>query len=222
MPELKGLIFDLDGTLVDSAPDLRHALNAMLEQYERRGLGLDEVKTMVGDGMMPLIDRAFAATGGAPPGFNAYNSFQTFIAQYRNMKADPAQVYPDAVATLEKYQGAGVKLGVCTNKQEAATHRLLEQLGLSRFFTFVAGGDTFVAHKPHPDHVRGVIERLGVPATQCAMVGDGLNDVRAAQGAGIPCIVVMHGYTADYAELGADKLIPGFKELPAALKELGF
>src|SRR5277367_1957099 len=103
MPHLQGLIFDLDGTLVDSAPDLRHALNAMLEQHERRPLSLDEVKTMVGDGMMPLIDRAFTVTGGTPPGFNAYTSFQAFIAHYRSLKADVAQVYPGARAMLEKY-----------------------------------------------------------------------------------------------------------------------
>jgi phosphoglycolate phosphatase len=222
MPQLQGLIFDLDGTLVDSAPDIRQALNATLAQHGRRELSLHEVKAMVGDGMMPLIDRAFAATGGKPNDFNAYQSFQAFIAHYRNLKADPSQLYPVARETIEHYHDAGVKLGICTNKQEAATLRLLEELGVRRFFGFVAGGDTFTTHKPHPDHVKGVIEKLKVSAANCAMVGDGLNDVRAAQGAGIPCIVVMHGYTEDYAALGADKLIKGFADLPDALSVLGF
>ena len=128
MTELKGLIFDLDGTLVDSAPDLRQALNAMLKESGRQGLGIDEVKRLVGDGMMPLIDRAFAATGGPPPAYNAYGSFQTFIKHYRALPADAAQIYPGTREVLEKYKAAGVRLGVCTNKQEAATIKLMADL----------------------------------------------------------------------------------------------
>ena len=222
MPHLQGLIFDLDGTLLDSAPDLRQALNAVLDEHKRRPLTLEEVKAMTGDGMLPMLDRAFAVTGGPAPGLNSYALFQEFIKYYRSLAADCEQIYPHVRETLVHYHGKGVKLGVCTNKQEAATLRILEELGLNGYFTFVAGGDTFPVHKPHPDHVKGVIERFGVPPANCAMVGDGSNDVRAAQGAGIPCIVVMHGYTEDYAQLGADKLIGGFRELPPALETLGF
>src|ERR1700688_919321 len=96
MPQLQGLIFDLDGTLIDSAPDLRQALNAMLTEYGRLPLSLDEVKRAVGDAMMPLITRAFMATGGLPPGLNSYDCFESFIAHYRSLKPDPAQIYPQA------------------------------------------------------------------------------------------------------------------------------
>jgi len=222
MPQLKGLIFDLDGTLVDSAPDLRHALNATLAGFGRRALTPDEVKQAIGDGMMPMLNRAFAATGGEPPHFDSYACFQTFINHYRNLKPDAAQIYPEGHEILKKYHGRGVKIGLCTNKQEAASVRLLEQLDLAHYFAFISGGDTFQFHKPHPDHVRGVMRELGVEKENCVMVGDGPNDVRAAHGAGILCIVVTHGYSSDYSELGADRLIGGLGDLERALGELGF
>ncbi|MGE3623815.1 MAG: HAD family hydrolase [Bdellovibrionales bacterium] len=222
MPQLHGLIFDLDGTLVDSAPDLRQAINAVLKSAGRRPLTLDEVKAKVGDGMMPLMTRAFEATGGQPANFNAYNCFQDFVAQYRSLKADPSQIFPYVRELLEKYRTSGVKIGICTNKQEASTLRLLNDLDLMRYFDFVAGGDTFPTHKPHPDHVKGVMEKLDVVPPNAVMIGDGPNDIRAAQGAGIPCIAVAYGYGSDFAEYGADKIVADFRELPEALASLGF
>lgn len=222
MPRLSGLIFDLDGTLIDSAPDLRQALNAMLAEHGRRPMSLDEVKRAVGDGMIPLIERAFKETGGLPENFNSYNCFQNFIAHYRRLNADLGQIYPGAQETLAFYHGKGIKLGICTNKQEAATIHLLEALGLARYFSFVAGGDTFPEHKPHPGHVRGVLQALGIDAKECVMVGDSSNDVSAARGAGVRSIIVTHGYGGDYKLLGADKIIGGFEELAEGLEELGF
>jgi phosphoglycolate phosphatase len=222
MPKLSGLIFDLDGTLIDSAPDLRQALNAMLAEYGRRALSLDEVKQFVGDGMMPLIQRAFHATGGVPQDFNSYAGFQVFIGHYRDLKPDPSQIYPGAREALEFYFGKGIKLGMCTNKQGAATVQLLDQLDLAKYFSFVAGGDTFPEHKPHPGHVKGVLRELGIAPPECAMIGDSMNDARSARGAGVKSIVVTHGYRGDFQSLGADALIGRFEELPAALKALGF
>lgn len=222
MPLLQGLIFDLDGTLLDSAPDLRQALNRTLQAHGRRELVLDEVVQMVGDGMLPLLNRAFAATGEPVPESESYVRFQEFVTHYRGQKPDPSQIYPNARETLERFHGANVKLGICTNKQEASTLQLLDELRLKHYFTFVAGGDTFPVHKPNPGHVKGVIEKLGVPAQNCVMVGDGPNDVAAAHGAGIPCIVVTHGYGGDYSQLGATALIAGLRELRPALKALEF
>jgi phosphoglycolate phosphatase len=222
MPRLQGLIFDLDGTLLDSAPDLRQALNMMLKDHGRRALTLDEVKSMTGDGMLPMMERAFAATGAPLPASESYARFQGFITHYRILKPDPAQIYPHAGEMLERYHAAGVKLGICTNKQEEATMRLLKDLDLARHFTFIAGGDTFPVHKPNPGHVLGVMEKLQVATEDCVMIGDGSNDVRAAQGAGIPCILVTHGYGVDVEELGADSMIGSLRELPEALAKLGF
>lgn len=221
MRQIQGLIFDLDGTLLDSAPDLRQAVNLMLAQQSRRPLTLEEVKGLIGDGAMALVQRALAMTGGEPE--DVFPFVQQFIGHYRNIKADPSQIYPHVVPILEKYHGAGVKLGVCTNKQESASYRVLEQLGLRRYFEFIAGGDTFPVHKPNPEHLYGVITALDVPREGCVFIGDGINDVRAARGAKIPCIVVTHGYGMEKSEdLNADSVIAGFDELPTALAGLGY
>lgn len=221
MPVLQGLIFDLDGTLMDSAPDLRQALNGTLAAHGRRGLTLEETTRMVGDGMLTLLTRAFAATGTPVNDADSYALFQEFIDHYRNQKPDPAQVYPHTVETLAHYRDRNVKLGVCTNKQEAATIHLLQQLGLAKYFNFVAGGDTFPVHKPHPGHVKGVMDKLGVTAANCVMIGDGPNDVASAQGAGVPCLIVTHGY-GGFGQYDANRLIAGFHELSAALHRLGY
>lgn len=222
MPKLQGLIFDLDGTLVDSAPDLRQALNRTLAEQGRRGITLDETKSIVGDGMLTTLKRAFESTGAPIGDDQSYNYFQNFVGYYRGQKADSAQIYPRVVETLKYYQQRGVKLGLCTNKSEGSTLKLLDDLDLARLFTFVAGGDTFPMHKPHPDHVRGVISGIGLAAEGCVMVGDSTNDVQAAKGAGIPCLVVTHGYGMDIANLGADGLIGNFSELGKALQLLGY
>jgi phosphoglycolate phosphatase len=222
MPQLKGLIFDLDGTLLDSAPDLRQALNLTLAAHGRRPLTLEEATRLTGDGMLPMLSRAFAMTGKPIPDSESYIRFQEFITHYRKQKADPSQIYPHVIDSLKHFKKRGVAMGVCTNKQEASTIRLLEDLNIQNYFGFVAGGDTFPVHKPHPDHVRGVMQALKLSPANCVMVGDGSNDVRAAQGAGIPCILVTQGYGIDVEDLGAEAIIASFAELPTALQKLGF
>jgi phosphoglycolate phosphatase len=222
MPPLKGLIFDLEGTLLDGAVDLRQAVNLLLARHGRRDLSLDDVKNMARRGSMSLVQQAFEATGGLPS-TDVFPYVQQFVGFYRAIKPDSSQIYPHAVATLERYTVAGIKLGLCTNKQEAATYRVLEQLDLAKYFEFVAGGDTFPVHKPNPDHVYGVITALDVPRENCAFVGDGLNDIRAAHGAGIPCVLVTQGDKIDDAQTaGADTIIESLDRLPAALAGLGF
>ena len=222
MPILQAVLFDFDGTLVDSAPDIRQALNLTLQAHDRRAMTLDEVKALVGDGLLTTVHRAFAVTGTPIDESESYVRFQQFITHYRNQKPDPTQIYPHTLETIDALQNAGIKLGVCTNKQEAATLRLLEQLDLARYFTAVAGGDTFMVHKPNPGHITGLLEKMQVPAAQTVMVGDSLNDVRAAHGAYMPCIVVTHGYGVGLEEIGADALISGFPELSPTLAKLGF
>ena len=222
MPKLQGLIFDLDGTLVDSAPDLQHALNQTLAEQGRRPITLEETKIMVGDGMLTTLKRAFEATGMVLGDDESYRMFQNFVNHYRRQTAVLEQIYPHVTETLAHFKSKGVKLGVCTNKQEASTHKLLDELNLSQYFAFVAGGDTYPVHKPHPGHVKGVIDALAVAKEGCVMIGDSSNDVRAAQGAGIPCLVVTHGYGSDIHSLGANGLIANFLELPKALEKLGY
>ena len=221
MQHLQGLIFDLDGTLLDSAPDLRQAVNKMLGQHGRRPLTLGETKQAVGDGAMALVRKAFAFTGDVPSN-DLFPFVQEYIQHYRQIKADPAQIYPHVLDMITQYSQDGVKLGICTNKPEAATYKLLEELNIRHHFEFIAGSDTFPTHKPNPEHIYGVITALDVPPENCVMVGDSINDVLAAHGAGIPCIVVTQGYGRDFEELRADFLIKDFSELPAAISKLGF
>jgi len=223
MPQLQGLIFDLDGTLLDSAPDLRQAINLMLAEHGRRALTLDEVKEMIGEGAMMLVQRALSKTGPLPPDTDIYPYVKQFIEHYHHVGADPSQIYPHAEEVLKDCHAKGVKLGICTNKQQASSHKVLDELGLRKYFEFIAGGDTFLVHKPNPEHLLGVITALDVPKESCVFVGDGLNDIRAAHGAKVPCIVVTHGYGLPPEELeNADAAIAGFEELPNALKSLGF
>ncbi len=222
MPILQAAIFDLDGTLLDSAPDIRNALNLTLTSHRRRHVTLDEVKAMVGDGLLTTLERAFTITGAPIPSAESYIHFQEFIEHYRAQKPDPAQLYPDAIATMQKFLKTGVKLGICTNKQEASTLRLLDQLNVARYFNFVAGGDTFQVHKPNPGHVTGVLEKLNVSPINAVMIGDSRNDALAARGAGVACLIVKHGYGTDFSNLEIDGLIDGFADLDATLERLGF
>jgi phosphoglycolate phosphatase len=177
---------------------------------------------MTGDGLRPMLQRAFAATGAPLPERGAQTIFQDFLRFYQNQKASLDQLYPQAIEIIKDFRAAGVKIGLCTNKLYLPTIKLLDEIGIRSSFDFVAGGDTFSVYKPHPGHVLGVAHGLKVPPQNCAMVGDSINDIRAAQAAEIPAIAVAHGYAADTSNLGADAVINGFDELRPALRRLGF
>ncbi len=221
MPRLEALLFDLDGTLLDSAPDIAQALNHMLTDDGRPPLSLDQVKSMIGDGVMELCRKALLATGGVMAD-DLYPYVQKHIAHYRKLPPDPQQIFPGVREALDELAKAGVKMGVCTNKSESSTVAILTQLDLIRYFGFIAGGDTFQVHKPNPGHVMGVLEALAVGTAGAAFIGDGPNDVIASKRAGIPCIVVTHGYGQDYDELEADAMIPDISSMIPKLRELGF
>ncbi|MGB9154667.1 MAG: HAD-IA family hydrolase [Alphaproteobacteria bacterium] len=222
MPQLLGLIFDLDGTLVDSAADLRQALNALLAGQSRRALSLPEVKSMIGDGMPAMIHRAFAATGEPLSEQGEQAVFQVFLRLYQAQKASPEQLYPHALEILTAFRNMHVKIGLCTNKPYLSTVKLLDDIGITDLFDFVAGGDSFPVYKPHPGHLLGVVKGLKVSPQTCVMIGDSVNDIRAAQSAHIASIAVSHGYGNDVGSLGADAVISGFADLAQTLGSLGF
>lgn len=219
---LPALLFDLDGTLVDTAPDLSAATDHVLAAFGRPHVGLTQVRQMVGDGALALIRRGFAASGPAPDEATLAAGHRLFLEYYGDHVADASLPFPGVVATLGRLQAAGHRMAVCTNKPYRLSVMLLERLGLSRFFEAVVGGDSLAVRKPDPGHITGTIEALrhpqGVPAI---MVGDSMNDVAAARGAGIPVIAVSFGYTTvPPGQLGADRLIDDFADLPAALEGL--
>lgn len=215
------VIFDLDGTLIDSAPDIGAALNRFLVRHGRPPVTDAQVRSMIGDGAGNLLRYAFAATG-APlePGGEA-RLLPDFLDDYEAQPADPRTLYPGVPGTLEALAAAGIALGLCTNKPERVTRVVLEQVGLATRFSAVAGGDTLAFRKPDGRHLAWVAERLGAAPDASVMVGDNANDVGAARAAGMPVIAVSYGYPRmPVAELGADLVIDRFADLPGALARL--
>ncbi|PJI43309.1 phosphoglycolate phosphatase [Ferrovibrio sp.] len=218
----KAILFDLDGTLVDTAPDLAAATDYALTQAGRPAIGLESVRSMVGDGARALIEKGFRASGGMPDPAAFEAAFNDFMIYYGRHIAETSRPFPGVATCLAALAEQGYALAVCTNKPEALSRSLLDQLGLSGFFGAVVGGDSLLVRKPDPGHIRGTLDKLGTEFAWAAMVGDSANDVNAAKAAGLPCVVVSFGYTQIPAkDLGGDRLIDHFSELPEALVALG-
>ncbi|HEV7995882.1 MAG TPA: phosphoglycolate phosphatase [Stellaceae bacterium] len=214
------LVFDLDGTLVDSAADLRAALNETLRERGRPPLSLAQVRPMIGDGVPALVARALAASGADPAG--STGALPRFIELY---EADPVRLtrpYPGVLETLAALRRRGYRTAICTNKPQRATLAVLEGLGLLPLFDGVAGGDRFRVRKPDPRHLLELIAALGARVEAAAMIGDNENDAAAAHGAGIPLVLMRYGYArVDPETLGAGALLAHFADLPTALDRLG-
>ena len=214
------LVFDLDGTLIDSAPDLRAALNEMLRERGRAPLSLAQVRQMIGDGAAALVARALAASGADPAA--AADALPRFLQLYEADAVRLTRPYPGVPETLAALRRRGYRTAICTNKPQHATHTVLEGLGLSALFDGIAGGDRFAVKKPDPGHLLGLIGALGGAPDRAAMIGDGENDAAAAHGAGVPLVLMRYGYArGDPASLAADALLDRFDDLPAALDRLG-
>lgn len=215
------LIFDLDGTLVDSAPDLANALNRLLAAEGRGQLAVDQVKKMVGDGVPKLIERGFAATGGDPDPEAMPRLIRFFLDWYEPHSADETRPFPHVVEALTSLKGAGATLAVCTNKPEAATREILTRLGLIDFFAAIVGGDTLSVRKPDPLMLTTTIERMGATPDRAVMIGDSANDVAVARAAGVPALILPSGYGPVAPEdLNADRIFASFATLPAELATL--
>mgnify|MGYP001161016501 FL=1 len=214
------LVFDLDGTLINSAPDLTAALNKVLTEAAREPVTLHQVTQMIGDGVAKLVERGFAATGGAPgdPG----HQLDRFHHHYNNATADLTELYPGVLETLHTLADAGHRMALCTNKPAEPTAAVLDAFGLANFFEAVAGGDTFPVRKPSPGHLLGLLQQMDADAEHAVMIGDSPNDVQVALNAAVPVIAVSYGYRRVPAEeMGADILIDHFQQVPKALRQLG-
>ena len=208
------LVFDLDGTLVDSAPDLHRSLNAVLAECGRAPVSLADIRAMVGDGAAKLVERGFADTGATCEPMALPGLVERFLVHYRAGRHAMTTAFPGVVETLGTLKARGCRLGICTNKPYGPTLEILEVLGLTRFFDAVAGGDSLPVRKPDPGHLLGTLALLGEPADAALMVGDSANDVAVARAAGVPAVIVSYGYTRiPAAELGGDALIDEFADL---------
>lgn len=217
----RAVIFDLDGTLVDTAPDLMRATNFVLTGIGRRELAVEEVRSFVGHGARALLTRGLAATGGLPDAYDVEVDYQRFVDFYAANIAHGSTPFPGLVRLLERLKDEGFGLGVCTNKLEGLSVQLLDALDLSRFFGSVVGPDTLGIAKPDPKPFFEAVKRLNLDSPRALMVGDSETDILTARNAGVPVIAVPFGYTPrPVAEFGPDRMIAHFDEAYAAIQEL--
>ena len=217
---LRAVLFDLDGTLIHSLPDLVAAVNRLLAGEGRGPLDSEVVKAMVGDGADALVTRAFAAAGGLP-GPDVAPFLARFLADYEPRSAETTVVWPGVMETLAGLRDSGLALAVCTNKPSKATAEVLASLDLGRFFDLVVGADDTPALKPDPLHVTLILDRLGVRPAEAVMVGDSRNDILAARRAGVRSVALSFGYAhGPVADLGADAVIDHFRDLPKVLRRV--
>lgn len=213
------VVFDLDGTLVDSLDDMQAVLNETLRPLGRRALDRATVGSMIGDGAKVLLQRALIATGDMPQDFPVL--LRRFLELY---KADPGtrtRPYPQVPAVLDRLKRDGWALAICTNKPKAVTHQLLAHLGLDKQFAAVFGGDSLPVGKPDPAPVIAAMNAVGGDPHRSAMVGDHANDVSAGRSAGIATIFARYGYGgASMAGQSPDAIIERFADLPGALHGL--
>jgi len=215
------IVFDLDGTLIDTAPDLIGTLNVILTRHDVAPVAFDEARTMIGAGVKPLLQRALASKGKQLPAEEIDRLFAEYLDIYGAHIADGSRPFPGVESALDNLNGQGCRLAVCTNKLEWLSVKLLKELQLAHRFVAICGQDTFTMRKPDPDMLRLTIARAGGDTGHAVMVGDSMTDVATARAAGIPIIAVDFGYTdTPPAKLGADRLISHFDGLPGAVTDL--
>lgn len=215
------LLFDLDGTLAETAGDLMSTLNVILTREGLAPLPLASARTLLGAGARALIARGFAQAGQTLSPEKLQQLFGDFLAHYNAHIADNSWLFPGVEDALDRAARAGCRLAVCTNKLEHSSHLLLRALGVADRFQFVCGQDTFGAAKPDPKPLIETIARVGGVLDDAIMVGDSRADVDAARAAGIPVIAVDFGYTdAPVAELRPDRIISHFDALWGAIASI--
>ena len=213
--------FDLDGTLVDTAPDLIGALNYVLHREGLPPVPFDKARNMIGAGARKLIERGFELDGRDTSLDDLNRLTKDFVAYYGEHIADESRPFEGLETALDELEAEGFRFAVCTNKLEWLSKLLLDKLDLSKRFAAICGADTFGVAKPDPVILQQTLARAGSQLSGAIMIGDAGPDVGVARRAGIPVIGVEFGYTdVPIAELKPDRLIGHFRELPAAVNSL--
>ena len=215
------IVFDLDGTLIDTAPDLIDTLNVVFTREGLPPVPYETARNLIGGGARMMIARGIEAEGRTVAPVELERLFRDFIAHYAEHIADRSRPFPGLTDALDALATNGTRFAVCTNKLEYLSVLLLKQLGLAHRFTVICGQDTFGVQKPDPEMLRRTIATAGGTLRHAIMIGDSLTDIRTARAAGIPVIAVDFGYTdRPVSELGPDRIISRFAELPSAVAEL--
>ena len=216
------IVFDLDGTLVDSAPDLIGSLNVILEREGLAPVPLEVGRKYVGKGGKVMLKRGFAAQGRELPDGRLGALFAAFLAHYNEHLTVKTRFYPGAEAALDRLAAKGHAFAICTNKLEHSSVKLIKELGATGRFRAIVGQDTFPVSKPNGATLHRTIEKAGGDAATAIMVGDTETDIATARDAGVPIIAVDFGYAPEpIATLGPDAVISHFDQLDAAVATLG-
>ena len=214
------IVFDLDGTLVDTAPDLVDALNATLRREGLPIVPYDKACTLIGHGARRMLERGLMVAGGSNA--DTDRLYKYLLAHYADHIADCSRPFPGVEAALDVLARRSCAFAVCTNKLEGLSMRLLEILGLAGWFAAVCGPDTFGVQKPNPEALMGTLRRTGGSPGRAVMVGDSQVDIATARAALVPVIAVVFGYTdVPVKELGPDATISHYSQLPSAVEMLG-
>jgi phosphoglycolate phosphatase len=212
------IVFDLDGTLVDTAADLIDALNLTLREHGLATLPYNDARRLIGGGVNNMIERALVANTSVA---DMHALYAAFVAHYTDHIADQSRPFPGLEPVLDRLATAGYRLAVCTNKLERLSKMLLDKLRLSSRFAAICGQDTFGIQKPDPRAFRATVKRAGGEAGRAIMVGDSIIDIRTARAAAVPVIAVDFGYAEVPVEtLRPDRVISSFTELPFAIDAL--
>ena len=215
------IVFDLDGTIVDTAPDLIHATNHALEAHGMARVATRIIQPAVGFGARAMIRAAMESLGRTPTEDELTDMTDEFLAYYAENLLVDSSAFPGLVPAMDELRGEDALLAVCTNKREGLAKKLLAGLGLDGYFAFIAGRHTFPVSKPDPGHVLETIRAAGGDARRAVMVGDSSPDADAAKGAGVPFIAVSFGYGESPVDvLKPDAIIHSFAELVPVVRGL--
>lgn len=213
------IVFDLDGTLIDSAADLAAAINAMLTGFGREPLPVTEVRRMIGDGVAMLVTRALAARRceQADPA----DAARIFMQHYESAATSLTTLFPGVAEALRELQAAGIPLALCTNKPARITARILDSLGLAKYFARVTGGDSLPFRKPDPRVLLALLEAFAAVPERSLLVGDSEVDAATAHSAGVAFVLMKHGYRRGLAQdIPCVAALESFDELPPLVRAL--
>ena len=215
---LAAIVWDLDGTLIESAPDLAAALNALLAENGEKTHDTAAVRLMIGGGVPKLLERGFRASGTQLEPGRRDSLVPRFMEIYSACATDSTHLLNGAREVLEYCTVAGIRQGLCTNKPASVTRKIIAALEIDHYFASVIGGDSTAARKPDPLPLTTCLDELGIAASRAVMVGDSGADVGAARAAGVPVLIVSDGYSGTpAAELGADLVLEDIRDIPERL-----
>jgi phosphoglycolate phosphatase len=215
---IKSIVFDLDGTLIDSAPDVRRALTHTLESYGLEGVSPEEIYGLIGTGVRPLLSKAFASKNQPLTPQEITVALNIYLDYYRAHPVIETCIYPGVIPVLTILKNKNITMGICSNKPSAMARLVVEKLNLASFFKVVLCGDQVSNPKPHGDHILETLQQMQMSPEHTVMIGDSHVDQMSAKNASVPFIGVQYGYEKFTCATGT--FIQTFSELPAALEEI--